>query len=243
MTETSGQARKSSSFVAALRHFRPSAGFVRLGGVKSSRKRYVDDYVRHLRLENFRDRPTYETGLCAGLRWAVRQGDHVCVVGAGHGITTALAADLAGRGGHVTCYEGSDRLMEVTKRTLAINGVLDRVRLENAIVGAAISVYSSRETVATVDPATLPDCDVLELDCEGAEKIILGDLRIRPRVILVETHGCFGCGYEETTRLLENLGYTVRSLGVAELDKAASCIEKEIYVLMGMRDGGVAAVA
>jgi len=34
----------------------------------------------------------------------------------------------------------------------------------------------------------LPDCDVLEMDCEGADTSILSNLNIRPRVIIVEIH-------------------------------------------------------
>jgi hypothetical protein len=38
-----------------------------------------------------------------------------------------------------------------------------------------------------VTPAELPECDVLELNCEGSEIGILRNMTIRPRAIAVET--------------------------------------------------------
>jgi hypothetical protein len=43
-----------------------------------------------------------------------------------------------------------------------------------------------------ISPAELPECDILELDGEGAESLILRNMTIRPRVIAVETHGVYG---------------------------------------------------
>lgn len=44
------------------------------------------------------------------------------------------------------------------------------------------------ETVPTLEPSALPECEVLELDCEGAEVGIIKNLNIRPRMIFVEVH-------------------------------------------------------
>jgi hypothetical protein len=48
-----------------------------------------------------------------------------------------------------------------------------------------INVYGDPSQLATlvVAPVELPGCDVLELDCEGAEIVILRDMTIRPRVV------------------------------------------------------------
>jgi hypothetical protein len=47
---------------------------------------------------------------------------------------------------------------------------------------------------AVLPPSELPPCNVLELDCEGAEVEILREMNIQPRVILVETHDHFSAG-------------------------------------------------
>jgi hypothetical protein len=41
---------------------------------------------------------------------------------------------------------------------------------------------------ALVHPKYLPECDYLELDCEGSEKSILEKMRINPKFIVVEVH-------------------------------------------------------
>ena len=71
-------------------------------------------------------------------------------------------------------------------------------------------------TVAVVAPEALPPCDVLELDCEGAEVEILSTMTIRPRVILTETHGLYGAPTPRVVELLGKIGYRTDVLGVAE---------------------------
>ena len=53
--------------------------------------------------------------------------------------------------------------------------VSKRLTVNHAIVGEAISVYGAPEDLAprVVTPADLPECDVLALDCEGAEILLL----------------------------------------------------------------------
>ena len=49
-----------------------------------------------------------------------------------------------------------------------------RLTVKHAVVGEAIAVYGVRDQFSTlvVSPAELPECDILELDCEGAESLI-----------------------------------------------------------------------
>jgi hypothetical protein len=59
----------------------------------------------------------------------------------------------------------------------------------------------------------LPSCDVLQLDCEGAEVEIPREMTIQPRVILVETHGIFGAPTNLGASVLEKRSYVVSDRG------------------------------
>ena len=78
-----------------------------------------------------------------------------------------------------------------------------------ASVGEAIGVYSDGEVASVVAPKDLPECDILEMDCKGAERIILAGMTIRPRAIAVETHRVYRSPTEVVHEALEKLGYAV----------------------------------
>ena len=179
------------------------------------------------------DIETYEEALLAGLRSYVRAGDRVTIVGGGAGVTVVAAAQCVGEHGTVTCFEGSARQAGIARETAALNHVADRVTLHHAVVGPAIAVYGEAGAAESLSPDALPACDVLELDCEGAEVDILQQLTFNPRVILVETHGLYGAPTTLCARLLEGRGYRVRQLGVAEPQLAAYCDANDIRVLAG----------
>ena len=80
----------------------------------------------------------------------------------------------------------------------------------------------------------LPPCDVLELDCEGAEVDILQKMIIQPRGILVETHGLFGAPTVLVASLLQKRGYIVSDEGQAEPDP--NCTKNDIRVLLGINN-------
>jgi hypothetical protein len=88
---------------------------------------------------------------------------------------------------------------------------------------------------AVMPPCQLPACDVLELDCEGAEVEILRGMIIQPRVILVETHGLFGAPTDLVASLLETRGYVVSDRGLAEQSHAEYCAKHDIRVLHGVK--------
>ena len=180
-----------------------------------------------------RNRPTYETGLCIALRAALSPGNRVVIVGGGHGITTALCAQIVGTTGSVDLFEGSAKHCTKVKKLLERSHLLDRVRINHAIVARNIAVYPGEIATTTVEPEKLPECDVLELDCEGAERDILDGLLIRPSHIIVETHGIHGAPSRLIEEKLREMGYEVVPLGVAEVDKAPYCLENDIMVLWG----------
>ena len=108
----------------------------------------------------------------------------------------------------------------------------------HAVVGEAIAVYGVPDQLSTlvVSPAELPECDILELDCEGAESLILRNMAIRPRVIAVETHGVYGAPTRVVKELLEKLDYAVEEWGIAEPRVSEECEANDIRILVGKRN-------
>lgn len=181
------------------------------------------------------NKPNYESALIDGLRQSVCPGNKVTVIGGGAGVTTVIAAQLAGPNGHVTCFEGGVAQFDMVKKAVLLNGVNDLVSVHHAFVGNAEHVYSSKATATEVLVKDLPDCDVLEMDCEGSELEILRNIKIRPRVILVESHGMFGSPSRTLHALLEEHGYLVKDLGAPSADLSEYYQQNDLRILMGTR--------
>lgn len=189
----------------------------------------------HLRHNPPGDIAQYEQGLIAALHEFARTGDRVVIVGGGVGVTAAVAANLVGATGFVLCFEGGVEQASVARNTVRINGFGNRADVRHAVVGAAIDVYGDAGSAEVVSPADLPECDVLELDCEGSEKQILELMTIRPRVVIVESHGMFGSPSADCSEQLSDLGYTVKDFGLAEPIHAAFCEQHDIRIVAGLR--------
>lgn len=179
---------------------------------------------------NFED-PTYESALGMHLRNRVREGDQVVVVGAGWGVTSVIAARRVGNQGHVEAFEGAKKMVDEATKAIHINNVETRVNLNHCIVEADISLYDEAAGARTIKAADLPVCDVLELDCEGAEKHILPKLNFRPRVIIVETHGILGAPTDEIQGILSDMGYCIDSVDVADEGWEERCLSDDIMVI------------
>jgi hypothetical protein len=121
--------------------------------------------------------------------------------------------------------------VRLIQETVRRNGA--KVTVRHSLVGPAIDVYG-----ADVGPelaiSELPDCDVLEMDCEGSEVAILTQMTIRPRAILVETHGNLNAPTYEVRSILEFMDYDVTDLGWAEPRLLDLCQHRDIRVLMGI---------
>jgi len=211
----------------------PTSAKIRLAGIVVGNRRLGDGLItsRIYDPPQVNDVPDYEESLVKALREYVALGDRVVVVGCGTGVTCAVAAILSQK--RVDCFEGDFEAVEATKRTARLNGVLDKVNVVHAIVGENIGVYGNSFAEKIMHPSEIPDCDVLELDCEGAELQILREMKIAPRVIAVETHGVFGSPTEKVRAVLESRGYKVTEFGLAEPRWAAACITNGIEVLVG----------
>lgn len=154
--------------------------------------------------------PAYEYYSAWKLREHVTPGDDVVVVGGGFGVTATIAADQAGSAGTVWCYEAGRRTYDELKDTLERNGVSDIVDAQHAVVAEpGAKLRSDSERVAAVSPSALPEMDVLEIDCEGAELEVVSGLDTRPNVLIVEGHAHYGVAMSELIELIEEKGLTV----------------------------------
>lgn len=164
--------------------------------------------VRQPRLFDVTDvRPDYEGALVNGIRTQVKEGDKVVIVGGGWGVSTVVSAQKSGLSGSVITYEGGRTEVKRVKETVELSRVDTRVTIVHATVGDQIRVYS--ETSKAVSPRDLPECDVLVLDCEGAETSILDKMNIQPEKIIVETHPMFGAPADEIRKQLALKEYNI----------------------------------
>lgn len=162
----------------------------------------VGPYARWLDLSKDRTSPHKETHAKLASENA-SAGDEVVVIGGGWGISTVHAA-LQGAEVHV--YEAAREQAELLEQVIQLNHVADRVTVEHAVVGPEIDVWGSSEGAVRYRPDDLPECDVLEIDAEGAEVSILEQATHQPRTIIVEYHPQFGAPSGRVARLLDGLG-------------------------------------
>jgi hypothetical protein len=220
-----------------IRKLLPTIAKVKYSGIPISRERKFGDaklpvFLIPYLLEDIAD---YEQTLISALQSEIRVGDRVTIVGGGEGVTAVVAAQAVGETGSVVCFEGSGWGVQKIKATGTRNKMSRRLTVKHAVVGEAINVYGDpdQHSPLVVTPTELPPCDILELDCEGAETVILRNITIRPRVIVVETHGLYGAPTGMVKELLEELGYAVEELGIAEPRLSEVCETNDIRVLLG----------
>lgn len=150
----------------------------------------------------------YEQELLAELRTALTPDDRVCIIGGGLGITTVVASRNADQ---VITYEAGRVNARNIQRTIDYHNI-DNVKLVPKPVGNPVSIWG-REPASqqAISPESLPECDVLELDCEGSEIEVLETMTIRPRTIVVESHGIYDSPSNEVAKYLTSLGYEICS--------------------------------
>lgn len=156
--------------------------------------------------------PGYEDAEIRAIRNYCEEGDKVVIIGAGYGITSVVAAEQSGENGRIIGYEASADMIPRIEQTIQHNDVDDQVEIENAIIAKAEATRGTRgntDSVPTISPGKLPDCDFLEIDCEGAEEMILREMAIKPRVISVETHKPYGVSHVDITELLQKKRYSI----------------------------------
>jgi len=177
--------------------------------------------------------PDYESGLIKSILKNALPSDHIVIVGGGWGVTAVRSAKLVGNDGRITVFEGSKSQISKIESTIELNHIPDVITVKHAVVGPNIGVYGSTGTADFVDPSELPECDVLELDCEGSEQDILENLQIRPRVIIVESHGMYNSSTQDVIARFASLGYEVKSISLAEKSNKKFCENNDVKIVTG----------
>lgn len=183
-----------------------------------------------------RDKPHYESGIVSFIDDLVKEEDEIVIVGGGWGVTAVKAAQKVGSSGNVLLYEGSTEAVQRSKETLQLNGVSNRVDVKHVVVGPLVDISGDIGEVDKISADELPECDVLELDCEGSEINILKNLEIRPRTIFVESHGMNDAPSSKVKDELEGLSYTIESVEIADLGMKDLCEEDDIYAIAAVKN-------
>ncbi|MFC7187955.1 FkbM family methyltransferase [Halorubrum yunnanense] len=173
--------------------------------------------VRQPRLLDRTDvRPEYEAPLVSGIEEQVGGSDNVVVVGGGYGVASTYAARRAGPEGNVTVFEGGEEQVSRVRETAVLSRTAETIDVRHAIVGTDKNVYGDSSDASILQPRDLPSCDVLVLDCEGAEIDILEHMSIEPQAIVVETHHVYDAPAEDVRALLHERGYDIVSERIEE---------------------------
>ena len=149
--------------------------------------------------------------MISAIRNYVKNGEKALVIGGGSGASTVVVAHQVGNTGSVISYEGNKNSFARVKETINLNKVNDRVEVHHTIVEKPVYLIGEIGNPSILLAKDFPDCDALVMDCEGAELPILQNIKIRPRLIIVETHPTLNAPKEETIKLLDKLGYDIIS--------------------------------
>lgn len=151
--------------------------------------------------------PQYKNEFISAIHDNIRDGDTVCLVGAGRGVTS-IHSVWAGAD-HVIAYEAAEEMVEIAREAAQLNHDISEsdISIRHGLVGENVVVYGSSTDAESISPAELETGDVLIMDCEGAERSILRALNDIPQTCIVETHAERGVPAEETKSQLSELGY------------------------------------
>jgi len=181
-------------------------------------------------------RPSYEAAICRQLRMWDLAGCDVCVLGAGWGVTSVVAAHQTGSTGRVISYEASSKYASRVRETASLNDCADRIIVRHGRVGPAINVYGE-DDASTVEFDDLPDADCYVVDIEGAELAVLDDLPHQPERLLVESHGLYGSPTDAVKNKMREMGYSITNCDVAESEPNVKerCEENDVYVISSVK--------
>lgn len=90
--------------------------------------------------------------------------------------------------GRIHVYEAGRERIDCIKETISLNGVSGQCCVHHSIVGRQFNISGDSTPADIMNPATLPELDVLDIDAEGAEPEILRHLESDPRVLIIEVH-------------------------------------------------------
>lgn len=195
----------------------PKTGnYSRKNGVKVPiEKRFFDTFVPWQVPST--DNPDHEKAYVKMIRKLVTKGQKVVIIGGGWGVSTIIAAEQVGKSGQIITYEAAEKMYKRTEKSTELNNVNNISTTIHAIVSDDVRLEGNgQQNDADVIPGNeIPDCDVLMVDCDGAEFEILADVEIRPELIILEHHavddGKYVIEYQpsEIKTRLESMGYEI----------------------------------
>jgi len=172
--------------------------------------------------------PEHEAELISAIRNYVKNGEKVIVVGGGSGASTVAVAHQVGNSGSIIAYEANKNSLARSRETIQLNKVNDRVEIKHAIIEKPVYLLGELGDPPLIPAKNFSECDVLVMDCEGAEIPILENMKIRPRLVIVEAHPALNSPKEEVIKLLEKLQYEIISSDSRResLDVLSACRKK-----------------
>jgi hypothetical protein len=177
--------------------------------------------------------PEYKREFVTPLAETIQDGDTVVQVGAGAGVSTVVAAEIAGPNGKAITFEASEDQLNAANETLRLNKKTWRnwadVDIHHALIGTAVKVPGELGEPKLIDPEDLPECDIMGLDCEGAETDILQEMSNSPSRVVVESHGWLGSSTSDIKQILENRGYQI-------IDEIPQRPARDNFVLVGSQE-------
>lgn len=166
--------------------------------------------VRNARLLDKNDtHHEHEKQLIEAIRKYVSNNDRVVLIGGGSGASTVVAAHQVGNSGRVIVFEALKSLSKQIQNTITLNKVNEIVDVQHAIVERPIYVKGNSDDAEIISAKNLQECDVLVMDCEGAELYIMQNITKKPQKIIVETHSHLGSSSDAIKKILNNLGYEI----------------------------------
>lgn len=187
--------RLQSLYDSTIRPHLPNTKWVFDNGVPSPTAKPFD-----LRLE----RDWYKAGSILGLRRHLEPTDHLVTIGQERGGPAVVGVR---RGHTVTVFEAAKSNVDYLETYFERLKIDDLIDVEHALVAdEAIDVFG--DDVGDPLPASdLSECDVLEMDVEGAELAILDGLDQRPRAIIIEPHPQHDVSVSDVRDRLSSMGY------------------------------------
>ena len=156
--------------------------------------------------------PEHEVELISAIRNYIKNGEKVIVVGGGSGASTVAVAHQVGNSGSIIAYEANKNSLARSKETIQLNKVNDRVEIKHAIIEKPVYLLGELGNPPLIPAKNFSECDVLVMDCELNRSGLLSEnMKIRPRLIIVEAHPALNSPKEEIIKLLEKLQYEIIS--------------------------------
>jgi hypothetical protein len=175
-------------------------------GVKVKKAKVLEETLDYDEVNS----PNFEEQNIVALKDYIESEDDVLILGGGWEITTVHAHNALEEGS-VTVIEGGRKQKQLLEQTLSLNEV-EEVETIHGIVGDPKSIYGDTGGCPTLDINDF-NPDVLQMDIEGSECSVLENMEIKPRVVIVESHGHQGCSSKEVKEKLESKGYMVSDYG------------------------------